>query len=1040
MFTVFYRNPRLLIVTLALVVVAGLGALQTLPRMEDPRFANRNAVIVTALPGADAERVEALVAEPIEQELADVQEIRKLQSSSRAGVSVIQIELKDSVGFAEQDEVWTRVRDALADVESELPAEASKPDFDNKGTYAATIVVSLVWRGEGEPSYAVLGRLAEQLEDRLRQVAGTEHTEIYGLPREEVRVDIDPDALAALGLSPAELARRVSVSDAKVAAGQLRGSASDLLVEVSGEVETLQRVRDVVVRQGDNGQFVRLGDVAEVSKAIEDPASRVALFNGDPGVAVMARMSPKFRIDQWAESADAIVAEVADGIAPGVAIETIFDQNGYVEARIGNLVQNFTMAVGLVVLVVFVMMGWRSAVLVGLALPLSALMVFTAMNAFGVPVHQMSVTGLIIALGLLIDNAIVIVDEVNRRLRKGASPAEAIGGAIRHLIVPLGGSTLTTTLAFMPIVLMPGGAGEFVGSIALGVIFALISSFLVSMTVIPALTGLLNGRGGLAERRHWWRSGFANARLAGVYETALGFFFRRPVLGVLVAVVVPVIGFLQAGSLQEQFFPGADRDQFQVQMRLPQQASIGQTRLAMEAAREVLMGHEQVSDVYFFAGSNAPIFYYNITGGEDDSPFFAQALVQMTMHQGGERVIRELQARLNAALPEAQVLALQLEQGPPSFAPIEMKIFGPDLDTLRELGEEARGVLSEVPQVITTRSQLSDGRPKLHIELDEQAARLAGLDNAAVAAQLDASLEGAVGGSMLEATEELPVRVRVAGAQRDTVAGVASLDLYSTSGAEAVSLSAIGRVSLRPELANIERENHQRVNRVIGHIEAGAMPIDVQRVFQAALDQADFELPAGYTVSWGGNAGERDRAVSNLMASVAVLGVLMATALVLSFGSFRLAGLIGVVAFLSAGLALAALKIADLPFGFMGIVGTMGLIGVAINDSIVVLAAIREDPAARAGDRAAIRRVVMTATRHVLATTFTTIAGFVPLILDGGGFWPPVAVTIGGGVLGATLLALVLAPSTYAMIHRPRRAVVSDTPQDAVAPAGLVPA
>ena len=346
-------------------------------------------------------------------------------------------------------------------------------------------------------------------------------------------------------------------------------------------------------------------------------------------------------------------------------------------------------------------------------------------------------------------------------------------------------------------------------------------------------------------------------------------------------------------------------------------------------------------------------------------------------------------------------------------------MFGPDLDELQELGLTIRRILSETPGVVHTQSDLSEALPKLQLDVDETSARLAGLDNRAIARQLDANLEGAIGGSVLEETENLPVRVRVNGPARGDVSRVASIDLVGrtpTGEATRTPLSALADLRLTPERSAIPHFNTERLNEVKAYITAGSLPSEVQARFQERLAQSDFALPPGYRLEYGGEGSKRNDAVGNLMSNVAVLLVLMAATLVLSFGSFRMASLIGMVAFLSIGLALGALSIAGFPFGFTAIIGAMGLVGVAINDTIVVLAAIREDERARSGEPAAVRDVVVRSSRHVIATTLTTIAGFLPLILGGGGFWPPMAITIAGGVGGATLLALIFAPSAYTML------------------------
>ncbi len=651
----------------------------------------------------------------------------------------------------------------------------------------------------------------------------------------------------------------------------------------------------------------------------------------------------------------------------------------------------------------------------------------------------MSITGLIIALGLLIDNAIIMVDEVRHRLHQGIAPPKAIADSVRRLAIPLFGSTATTVLAFSPIVLMIGPSGEFTGAMALCVILALASSYFLAMTVVPALTGFLDGVGRKPTRYHFWYEGFKNDRLSRWYAASLRYVTEHPAAGIALALALPVFGFIQGAQLPLQFFPPSGRDQFHVQVRLAPQSSLERTRETVLAMREDMLAHPAVEDVHWFAGTSAPRFYYNLLSGNEGSSNFAQAMVEATSPAVVQDTVRQLQRDLDARYPEAQTFVIQLEQGPPFDAPVEMKILGPDINTLRELGAELRRHLAQVPDVVHAMETLTDGRPKFELALNETEIREAGLSRVGIAAQINAALEGAEGGSVLEQTEELPVRVRMASRAREDLRLFESLPfLASGSGQasragpiefdgpaypqQAVPLESVGDLELVPELAGIFRINMERANIVRGYITAGVLPSTVVERVRNRLEETGFTLPHGYRLEFGGEEEERGRSVGRLMASVPLILVCMAATLVLAFNSFRMALLIASVGAAAVGLGLSALFVWGYPFGFMAIVGTMGLVGIAINDSIVVLAAIRADEDACRGDLDALQRVVMRSTRHVLSTTLTTTAGFLPLLLFGGPFWAPLAISIAGGVSGCTLLALYYIPAAYVLLTRKQRA------------------
>ncbi|MBD1836186.1 efflux RND transporter permease subunit [Cyanobacteria bacterium FACHB-472] len=1030
MSNLFYRNFQLLILTICLIVVWGLSSFLSLPRMEDPELTPRSALVTTRFPGATAERVEALVTEKVEQELLEIEEIDTLESTSRVGISTISIQLKDEV--VKVDEVWSRIRNSVADVTSQLPPNALEPSFDEIDVRAKALIVALTWELDSETNYAIMGRLSEELEEQLRSVAGTEKVELFGDPDEEIVVEISPSDLASLGLTAQDLSQQILRSDAKVAAGQLRSSSNELLFEVEGELDSLARISSIPIRFGDRGQFTRLGDIAQVKKGIVEPASDLALINGQPAIALGVLVESGERLEQWAKTAKATLEEFRTQLPHGIGLQVILDQSRYVEARINGVINELLFGSMLAMSVILFMMGWKSALVVSSSLPLSALMVFGGMKVLGIPLHQISVTGIIIALGLLIDNAIVIADEVQNRLHEGMAPKKAVAQSVRHMTVPLLSSTLTTVLAFLPIALAPGGVGEFTGTIGMSAILGIVSSLVLSLTVLPALAGRLHcwGRGQIPTKLAWWQAGVSHPGLTRVYRWTLDKTFARPILGIALALIVPVSGFLMAPNLEQQFFPPSGRDQFYIEAELPAQAPLAQTQSKVLQARELIRRHPDVVNVHWFIGKSAPRFYYNLLGGRENSANYAQGLVQLRPNVQPRPVIQTLQGQLDQAFPQAQVVVRQLEQGPPFAAPIEVRLYGPDLERLRELGNQMRAELAQVTDVLHTRANLTEALPKLGLNVDEEQARLAGLDKTAIAQQLETSLEGSIGGSIMEDTEELPVRVRLSNLERSTLNNITSLDLLPSSNAAdgkrpTIPLSALGDVELVPNLATISRRNGERVNTVQGFITAGVLPAKVQADFKKRLVDTGFQLPSGYSFDFGGEADERDTAVANMVSTVGVLGILMVATLVLTFNSFALAGLIALVALLSVGLGIGSLWLFGYPFGFTAILGTIGLIGIAVNESTVVLAALHEHPLARQGDEIAAREVVVHATRHMIATTVTDMVGFVPILFDKSGFWPPLAIIVVGGLGGTTLLTLYLLPAAYLLIRRWNQQLVS---------------
>ncbi|MEL6555383.1 MAG: efflux RND transporter permease subunit [Cyanobacteria bacterium J06621_11] len=1027
---VFYRNRQLLFLTLTLIVVWGVSAFLTLPRLEDPEIVQRVSTVTTVFPGASAERVESLITDKIEEELSDIEEIDNIESTSSPNISVVTIELKDTV--ASVSPVWARVRSQLEDVTPELPAGAQEPVYEDADVAANALIVGLTWDLESPVNTALLQRIAEGLEDKLRTVSGTDKVERFGIADEEIQVNVDQAVAARLGLTAAAIAQQIRDSDAKVSAGTLQGAADELLLEIDSNLESLEQIRQIPILIGNTGQSSILGDIATVSKAVQEPVEAQALISGKPAIVLSAQVESSFRVDSWAQAANAVLAEFEETLSDGLSLTIVLDQSQYIQQRLNGVIGNLLLSSVFVIVVSLFMLGWRSALIVGLALPLATLMVFGSMKVLNIPLHQMSMTGLIIALGLLIDNAIVVVDEVQIRLRAGMHPSVAVSATVKHLVVPLLASTLTTVLAFVPIATSPGGTGEFIGTIGVTVILALGSSLILSLTVIAAMIGLIYRRWPssagtpakplteLSKSAHWWESGFSNQALSQAYANSLNLTFRRPLLGIGVALILPAVGFVQFAGLPQQFFPPTNRDQFQIEFELPAQTAMALTRSQVLQARDLIRKHPAIDDVHWFIGESAPAFFYNVVAAKENAPDYAQGIVQLNTANNLRETVTTLQQQLDAAFPQAQILVRQLEQGPPIPAPIEIRLYGAEMPQLRALGNQLRGELAQIPKVIHTRAQMSEVQPKLALQVSEVAARRTGLNNGAIASQLNATLDGAVGGSLLEDTEDIAVRVRVGASVREDLGAIASTDLLSSSSADPIPLSAVAEVSLVPDIATIAHYNGQRINTVQAFLTAGALPDTVLKQFQQQLENSEFELPAGYSLEYGGEADARGSAVGNLLASIGVLTILMVATLVLSFNSFAIAALLGVVAICAVGLAAMALWLFNSIFGFTAILGTLGLMGLAINDSIVVLAALRENSLAKIGDVKATVAVVLKSTRHVAATTATTIVGFVPLMLDSTGFWPPLAISIAGGLGGATLLALYFVPAAYILIFKER--------------------
>ncbi|MEM9176169.1 MAG: efflux RND transporter permease subunit, partial [Myxococcota bacterium] len=623
------ENRHLLFLSLVVILAAGASALGSLPLTEDPRIAMRGPIVLTRLPGASPERVEALVSEKIEEKLEEVAKIKEIDSTSRAGISVVAISLADDV--YDTQEVFAEIRDQLAAAAPLLPPEASTPVFDDKrGTNSYSLIAAITL--DDDQHLGIASRLAEDLADRLRTVTGTELVRLFGEPEEELVALIDDRELSALGLVASDVATLLRESDSKTPSGRLRGADSDVVMEVEGAFDTVDRVRRVPIRRAADGAVLRVADVARIERRWREPTTEIARVDGTRAVFVAARMGPSERASEWAGRAQRVVEDFEQqlgGAGSPVQLSVVFDQSGYTVERLGSLGSNLLLGGVAVVLVVLLTMGLRAGLVVGATLPLTASLALFGLLLVGGSLQQMSIFGLIMALGLLIDNAIVMVDEVAARLRRGADRRRAVTQAVAHLFLPLFASTLTTVLSFAPIPLLMGNVGDFVGPIGVSVVLALIASFAVSMTVVPALAGLFLRPPEEGSRASGWLDrGLMLPGLTARARRGLEAGMRRPFVAMGVAASIPIVGFAVAPALDSQFFPPVDRNMFDVQVWLPRDASLERTDEVVARVEDVLREQPAVERVSWLVGGSFPSVFYNLLMNKDDAAYYARGVVE----------------------------------------------------------------------------------------------------------------------------------------------------------------------------------------------------------------------------------------------------------------------------------------------------------------------------------------------------------------------------------------------------------------------------
>ena len=1020
-----YTHSRYLWLSVLVILMVGVASLNALGRQEDPTITNFFANITTFFPGAEPRRVEALVSKPLEKTLRRIAGVDKVRSTSSTGVSAVNVELYETLSDEEIERTWSEVRNAVDDARPRFPPGVLEPVFDNERTVAYVRIIAL----SSAPGYAVslplLSRVAEDLAERSRNFPGTRLVEVFGAAREEIRVDVNEQALRSRGISMRELTRALRGADPRMASGRASGASNDLLIEIAGEFTSAQRIAAVIVRTDGAGGAVTVGDVAEVYRAQQTPPRSAAYTDGRPGVLLGVAMQEGLQVDRWSRDFGAFLDAYRAETAAGIVIQTSYDQAGYTERRLREVTENLAIGVLLVLLVLLFTLGLRAAAVVAVILPLCTLSSLLIMYQIGLPIHQMSVTGLVVALGLLVDGSIVMTDEVRKRLLAGEQAIDAIGASVTRLRTPLLSATATSILTFVPMVLLPGPAGDFMGSIAKAVVIMLATSLAIALVITPVLAARFLP-GGLHAGRRWWQTGMPGAAAGRALARALDWSVANPVGSVALALVLPLSGFLAFPTLTAQFFPGTDRDQMLMRINMPPGRSINDTYRLVRELDKRLRDEALIRRIDWTLGESAPPFYYNLVRDREGIPTYAQAMILTRDENRTDALIRRLQRQVDAQHPEARIVVQGIDQGPPVAAPLEVELFGPDLATLRRLGEAFRERMERIAGITHSTTSLVAGAPKLVFKLDEQRVRRAGLELASVAESLDAALRGRIGGEVLEGTQRLPVRARLNEAQWGSAEQIASLRLPlpragDASGAlNSISLSTLGRFELVPANSPITRKNSERLNTIQGFVTRGMLAEEALQDLQRILKTDPVALPAGYRYQFGGDADARANVVHNLMAPMGMIAAALIATIVLTFNSWRLSALTFTVFVLSVGLSLLSLAIFRYPFGVTALIGVIGSMGVAINAAIIILTALQLDKDAMRGEPRAVREVVMDSSRHIVSTTVTTFGGFLPLILEGSQFWPPFALAIAGGVLLSTVVSFFYVPPMFMLAYRRR--------------------
>jgi multidrug efflux pump len=956
------------------------------------------------------------VTDRIEKKLQELPYLDRVESYSQPGMSFIQVFLLDRTPPAKVKELWYQVRKKVGDIRSDLPAGVIGPSFNDEygDVYSALYMLT----ADGM-SLADLKTRSEDIRQQLLRVPNVNKVDIIGERPQKIFIEINHAKLATLGITPQQIFDSVARQNSVTSGGSVDTAADRINLRVTGAFSGAEAIAAVPVEAG--GRTFRLGDIATVTRGYEDPATFLVREDGKPALGLGVSMQDGVNIIKLGEDLKVAMEAITRTLPVGIEVTQIADQANVVEHSVSEFIETFLEALAIVLLVSFISLGWRAGIVVALCVPLVLAIVLTIMYALGIDLHRITLGALIIALGLLVDDAIIAIEMMVVKMEEGWDRARAATFAWTSTAFPMLTGTLVTAAGFLPVGFAKSSAGEYAGGIFWIVGIALIASWVVAVLFTPYLGLMLlpdmakSGKHGNAA--HAGESGLRHSRvyraLGRVIEFALA--WRKTVVAVTVLMfVAAVAGF---GLVQQQFFPTSSRTELFFELRLPEGTAIGVTDAAAKKAESMLVGDPDIITYTTYVGQGAPRFWLGLNPVLPN-PNFAQIVIVTKDIDARERVKARLeQALAEGAVTEARARVDRFSFGPPVGFPVQFRVVGPDPMKVRGIADEVRAVMAGNPDVIDPHLNWGEQVKSIRLEVDQDRARALGLTPQDISQMLQTLLSGYVVSQYREGIEHIDVVARAVPSERLELDRLPSLTITTRNGV-AVPLSQIARLHYEFEEPILWRRNRDTVLTVRGDVVDRVQPPDVTTAVLRKLGPVKAALPEGYRIETGGAIEESAKANSALVVVFPVMAVVMLALLMVQLQSFSRLALVFVTAPLGLIGATGALLLSNRPFGFVALLGLIALAGMIMRNTVILVDQIDRDIAAGHGRYRAIVDATLRRARPVALTALAAILGMIPLA--GSIFWGPMAITIMGGLFVATVLTLIVVPVLYALWFRVR--------------------
>ena len=1014
---------------MVLLVILGMGlvAYNSLSRDAMPPYTIRVCSIVTNFPGASPERVEELITDKIEKLAQEIPELKTVKSESRTGLSVVNVELTPDIKKDQLQPIWDKLRRKIDGIREDLPDGIRGPNVKDDGL-GVVYGVMLGLEGDGY-SYYEIKQYADEIRDDLIKLDDASEVSIGGIQEEQIYVEFDNARLAAIGLTSGQLQNIIASTNIVFSGGQVSMEDERIVLEPTGNFEDIEDLKKTLIPIGKEGTTIELGDITRVTRAYKTPADRLVKINGNKGLVISVALKEGANLIRLGETVDARVVHFNNTLPIGLKLTRTAAQDKYVDVKVQDFVSNVVQSIGIVLVVMLLFLGLRTGLVVASLIPMAMVMTLLLMNAFGISLNQVSLAALIMALGMLVDNAIVVSESIMVKMEDGIPAKEAAIESSKELVVPLLVSSLTTSAAFLAFFLAEDVMGEIMGDLFSVITIALLSSWLLAMTMVTMFAVVFIK----VKLKHKSTEAEASSKksifdfLMVYYEKILNVAMRFPLIFIAMIIALFVGSLSLFPRLPFIFFPDSDRNLVTLDLNLPLGTKIEKTIAVVEQIEDYISQNlktneersEGITDWTSFIAEGPESYDLGYSAGEANSGY-GHMLLNTSSFEANEAIIETLDKYCFSHFPDADIrVSLLAGGGGGGGGDVEIRVSGDSPEELYRIADRIKKKMTAIPEAKNIKDDWGPKIKKFIIKIDPDKANRAGVTNQDIAISLQTALTGFDSGAFRDGEDNIPIMMRSEGSQELDVQELNGLNIFSQNTGKSVPLVQVAELVPDWQYAKILRRDLYRTLSISCDAKSGFTATDLTSELSPFLAEDSKTWPADYRYNLGGESESSGDAMGAVASKLPLAGFIIIILLIGQFNSFRKTfivlatiplGLIGVI------LGLIAFKSF---FGFMAFLGVISLAGIVINNAIVLIDRIKieeEDFNRKPYD--AIVAASLQRFRPILLTTFTTTLGLIPLYLGGGLMWEPMAISIMVGLLFATVITLLFVPAMYKLLFR----------------------